>query len=213
MAELRRRSRERQYATELAALEPLQQALAALPPEALDGLNERERTIVCLRYGLRGKKVHSQYEIADQLGIKQPLVSSVVRRITVQLLGWDALDPEGKHRVICAVCGATTHVQRTKPGVRYACSPACSSELRRARTRSSRQTRRLAELMPVRASLRALPDEIFEVLSERDRAIVRGYYGLAADDVFHTQDELAQQFGINQTSVGAILRKSAQRLL
>jgi DNA-binding MarR family transcriptional regulator len=40
-----------------------------------------------MRYGLGGESVHSQHEIADKLGLKQPLVSSVVRRLTARLLG------------------------------------------------------------------------------------------------------------------------------
>ena len=118
LAELRRRSRKRQQVGELAALEPLRRALEALPPAALDELPERDRTILRMRYGLDGERVHAQDEIADQLGLKQPLVSSVVRRVTARLLGWEAVDPDGRHRVTCAICGATTHVQRPKAGGR-----------------------------------------------------------------------------------------------
>ena len=76
-------------------LEPLRLALEALPRAALDELAERDRTILRMCYGLDGEEVHAQREIADQLGLKQPLVSSVVRRVTARLVGWEMVDPGG----------------------------------------------------------------------------------------------------------------------
>ena len=93
------------------------------------------------------------------------------------------------------------------------CGPGCAKELLRRKVRANRQTRRLAELTPVRDRLRALPAEAFLVFAERDRAIVRRYYGLAEDGIFHTQDELALQFGVHQTTVGTIVRNAAACLL
>jgi len=120
MAELRRRSRRRQQIREQARLEPLRRALEALAPAAL---SEHDRAILRLQFGLGGERVHTQDEIAEQLGLKQPHVSSVVRRLTTALLGWDAVDPEGRHRVTCSICGAITHVQRLRrrQGTRFRC--------------------------------------------------------------------------------------------
>ena len=212
MAELRRRSRKRQQVRDQAMLEPLRLALEALPPAALDELAERDRTILRMCYGLDGEEVHAQREIADQLGLKQPLVSSVVRRVTARLVGWEMVDPGGRHRVTCMMCGSTTYVQRRKPNGEQTCGPACSKELLRQRVRASRRNRRLAELAPMREQLSTLPASAFQVLGERDRAIVRRYYGLD-DGTFATQDELAQEFGLDQTRIGVIVRKAAARLL
>ena len=140
-------------------------------------------------------------------------MSSVVRRVTARLLGWEAVDPDGRHRVTCTICGSTTHVQRPKPSGEQTCGPACAKELLRRKIRANRHTRRLAELTPVRDRLRTLPADAFEFLRERDRALVRGYYGLGEDGIFHTQDELAQEFGLNQTTIGTIVRDAAARLL
>ena len=213
LAELRRRSRQRQQAGELTALDPLRHALESLPPAALDQLSQRDRTIVGMRYGLGGEAVHSQHEIADELGLKQPLVSSVVRRVTARLLGWEAVDPDGKHRVTCAICGETTQLERPKPGHEQTCGPECAKELLRRKVRASRRTRRFAELAPVRDRLRALPADAFGALGKRDAAIVRRYYGLEEDGTFHTQDELAEEFELNQTTIGTIVRKAAGDLL
>ena len=213
LAELRRRSRKRQQIREQATLEPLRRALEALPPAALDGLAERDRIILRMRYGLGAEQVHSQDEIADQLGLKQPLVSSVVRRVTARLLGWEAVDPDGRHRVTCTICGATTHVHRRKPSGEQTCGPECAKELLRRKIRANRHARRLMELMPVRDRLSALPVDAFEVLRERDQAIVRRYYGMEEDGIFYTQDELAHEFGLTQTTIGTIVRNAATRLL
>jgi hypothetical protein len=178
----------------------------------LDELSERDRTILRMRYGLGGESFHSQYDIASRLGLKQPLVSSVVRRVTARLLGWQVVDPDRRHQVRCAVCGAITQVQRVKPGREQTCGRECTNELLRRKIRADRQTRRMAELMPVRERLSRLPAETFLVFGDRDRAIVRRYYGLDQDGTFHTQDELGQAFGIHQTTIGAIVRAAVARL-
>src|ERR687883_568968 len=95
MAELRRRARQRQHLREQAALEPLRRALRALPAGALHGVAERDQTILRRYYGLRGEPPQAQHEIARQLGLKPALVSSVVRRLTARLLGWQTVDPAG----------------------------------------------------------------------------------------------------------------------
>ena len=50
------------------------------------------------------------------------------------------------------------------------------------------------------------------VLGERDHDILRRYYGLD-DGTFATQDELAQEFGLDQTRIGVIVRKAVARVL
>ena len=55
----------------------LRQALAQLP--------ERERTIVCWRYGLGGKQEKNQKEVADLLGISQSYISRLEKRIILRL--------------------------------------------------------------------------------------------------------------------------------
>jgi DNA-binding CsgD family transcriptional regulator len=208
LLELRRRSRKRQVVRELSSLEPFCCALEALPAAALEPLPERDRAILRMRYGLGGEAVHTQDEIADELGIKQWLVSSVVRRVTARLLGWQAIDPAGRHRVRCAVCGAPAYVQRPTRGGTPACGPACAKELRSRRARARRRARQAALLAPVRDLLRTLSADAFGQLGERDRAIVRRYYGLE-DGIFHTQYELAEEHGVNETTVGAIVRGAA----
>jgi hypothetical protein len=115
--------------------------------------------------------------------------------------------------VQCAVCGAITQVPRVKPGREQTCGRQCTNELLRHKIRSARQARRVAELVPLRGRLSGLPEEAFQVFSERDRAIVRRYYGLDENGTFRTQDELAQAFGLDQTTIGAIVRAAAARLL
>jgi hypothetical protein len=67
--------------------------------------------------------------------------------------------------------------------------------------------------MPVRDQLRALPADAFVALGNRDTAIVRRYYGLEEDWKFHTQDELAEEFELNQTTIGTIVGKALGDLL
>ena len=44
-------------------------------------LNEREKEIVRLRFGLNGKKEKTQKEVADMLGISQSYISRLEKRI------------------------------------------------------------------------------------------------------------------------------------
>jgi hypothetical protein len=67
--------------------------------------------------------------------------------------------------------------------------------------------------MPLRDRLRALPADEFVALGNRDTAIVRRYYGLEEDGTFHTQDELAEEIELNQTTIGTIVRKVVGDLL
>lgn len=53
--------------------------------DAVDKLNERERLIITLRYGLNGKEEKTQKEVADLLGISQSYISRLEKRIIVRL--------------------------------------------------------------------------------------------------------------------------------
>ena len=43
-------------------------------------LSKREYTIICLRYGLDGKEVHTQLEVADMLNISRSYVSRIEKK-------------------------------------------------------------------------------------------------------------------------------------
>jgi len=53
--------------------------------EAISGLNEREREIVLLRFGLPDGQEHTQKEVADRLGISQSYISRLEKRIIERL--------------------------------------------------------------------------------------------------------------------------------
>lgn len=52
---------------------------------ALGCLNEREKSIITLRYGLDGRKELTQKEVADMLGISQSYISRLEKRILSRL--------------------------------------------------------------------------------------------------------------------------------
>lgn len=52
---------------------------------AVSRLNERESTIMELRFGLNGKKEHTQKEVADMLGISQSYISRLEKKIIARL--------------------------------------------------------------------------------------------------------------------------------
>lgn len=52
---------------------------------AIDSLNERERLIIMLRFGLTDGKEYTQKEVADSLGISQSYISRIEKRIIDQL--------------------------------------------------------------------------------------------------------------------------------
>jgi len=52
---------------------------------ALSKLNERERTIITLRFGLGDKEEKTQKEVADMLGISQSYISRLEKRIIARL--------------------------------------------------------------------------------------------------------------------------------
>lgn len=53
--------------------------------EAVSRLSERELSIMELRFGLRGKKAHTQKEVADILGISQSYISRLEKKIIKRL--------------------------------------------------------------------------------------------------------------------------------
>lgn len=52
---------------------------------AISGLNERDRLIIDLRFGLNGKNEKTQKEVADMLGISQSYISRLEKRIITKL--------------------------------------------------------------------------------------------------------------------------------
>jgi len=53
--------------------------------EAVAGLEERERTIIEMRYGMGGGREMTQKEVADALGISQSYISRLEKRIIARL--------------------------------------------------------------------------------------------------------------------------------
>lgn len=49
--------------------------------DCIDRMNERDRTIVTLRFGLNDMREHTQKEVADRLGISQSYISRIEKRI------------------------------------------------------------------------------------------------------------------------------------
>lgn len=49
--------------------------------EEIDKLNERDKQIIILRYGLNGKKDYTQKEVATMLGISQSYISRIEKKI------------------------------------------------------------------------------------------------------------------------------------
>ena len=58
----------------------------AMLHEALSHLEEREKSIVFLRFGFRGEAL-TQKEVADRLGISQSYISRLEKRILARLRG------------------------------------------------------------------------------------------------------------------------------
>jgi hypothetical protein len=90
--------------------------LLALPPDVLASLKPRDRTILELYYGLGDHEPRSQYAVAAEFGVRQDIVSRVVRSLTGRLLGWRVLGPGGRLQTTCAICGTTIDQQRSVAG-------------------------------------------------------------------------------------------------
>ena len=52
---------------------------------ALEKLNDREREIITLRFGLGGRREHTQKEVAERMGISQSYISRLEKRIISRL--------------------------------------------------------------------------------------------------------------------------------
>jgi len=61
------------------------QAESSMLHGAVEQLNDRERYIIELRYGLDGKKEHTQKEVAELIGISQSYISRLEKRIISNL--------------------------------------------------------------------------------------------------------------------------------
>ena len=53
--------------------------------QAVDRLEEREKRIITLRFGLRGGEEYTQKEVADRMGISQSYISRLEKRIILRL--------------------------------------------------------------------------------------------------------------------------------
>lgn len=62
-----------------------QQAEKDMLYKAVEGLPEREKTIMAMRFGLYGNKEHTQKQVADSMGISQSYISRLEKRIIVKL--------------------------------------------------------------------------------------------------------------------------------
>lgn len=63
--------------------------------EIFSKLDERDRAIICMRYGLYGVKEHTQKEIADMMNISQSYISRLEKKI-IDKLKQEYLKTEGK---------------------------------------------------------------------------------------------------------------------
>ena len=55
--------------------------------QAVNSLDERERQIIVLRYGLNGHDEMTQKDVADLLGISQSYISRLEKKIIAKLHG------------------------------------------------------------------------------------------------------------------------------
>ena len=53
--------------------------------KTIDSLQEREKTIMYMRFGIGGEKEYTQKEVADILGISQSYISRLEKRIISKL--------------------------------------------------------------------------------------------------------------------------------
>ena len=79
---LRKCAREK---TEVSLDEPLHDVECQLLFEALQKLNDREKLIIAMRYGLGRRREYTQKEVADRLGISQSYISRLEKRIMGRL--------------------------------------------------------------------------------------------------------------------------------
>ena len=60
---------------------------AKATPKAIDILNEREKEIMTLRYGLNNTLEYTQKEVAEMLGISQSYISRIEKKVVKKLRG------------------------------------------------------------------------------------------------------------------------------
>ena len=65
----------------------------------------------------------------------------------------------------------------------------------------------MRRVRPDEEALRSLPSSAWEAVNERDRAIVRLYYGLD-EDGWRSQREVGAQFGLTRAKVIHVLKAS-----
>lgn len=53
--------------------------------QCISNMNERDKTVISLRFGLNGNTEHTQKEVADLLGISQSYISRIEKRIIEEL--------------------------------------------------------------------------------------------------------------------------------
>ena len=68
-----------------AADAPSDLAARQMLADALETLTGREREIITLRFGLGGRREHTQKEVADHMGISQSYISRLEKRIIRRL--------------------------------------------------------------------------------------------------------------------------------
>ncbi|MGI5972797.1 MAG: RNA polymerase sporulation sigma factor SigE [Oscillospiraceae bacterium] len=67
-------------------MQPLEEDVdRQLLSQAMDRLEEREKSIITLRFGLDGKRERTQKEVADMMGISQSYISRLEKRIIQRL--------------------------------------------------------------------------------------------------------------------------------
>jgi hypothetical protein len=149
-------------------------------------------------------------ELASICGLRSPeRVDLVVRRATAALLGGEPVIPRARLAVQCTICGSS--ILRKQMQKAHACGPTCMAELRRrAYARWYERERRASE--PRRRALAALPSEAFASLTERDRTIVRLYYGLDGEEP-RTQRAVAAELQLDHNAVQYVVCSATARLL
>ena len=75
----------RQRVDEFVASPAYSEHLKTLLARAMERLDDRERQIITLRFGLDGRRECTQKEVADQLGISQSYISRLEKRIIARL--------------------------------------------------------------------------------------------------------------------------------
>jgi hypothetical protein len=118
----------------------------------------------------------------------------------------------GPIEVACKVCGRPLSAKRRdlRRGVGQLCGEVCRAEARRLA--NLRRWRAGSEYDQVVSRLKAPPAHVFDGLAERDRELVRLYYGRQEGSP-RPQAELAERCGVSPARVGELIRLAVARLL